>query len=109
MACSATKRFTTSTPASSCEMPMTCSRSPYFACSAIKSGISARHGGHHVAQKLTIVTLPRSDASEISRPSIVLALKDGASAGCLKNRIVIRSPAGSGDEASAASSRAARE
>src|SRR5690625_4739138 len=42
------------------------------------SGISARHGGHHVAQKFTITLSPlRSDNLTIS-PSNVLRSKSGA-------------------------------
>ena len=43
-----------------------------------RSGISARHGGHHVAQKLTMTTLPRSEAADSSRPSRSLTVNAGA-------------------------------
>src|SRR5476649_2626692 len=51
-------------------MPTTCSVSLYLACSATRSGISARQGPHQVAQKLTMTTFPRSDAIEISMASL---------------------------------------
>ena len=60
---------------------MTCSVSLYFSCSATRSGISARHGPHQVAQKLTMTTLPRSDAGEISRPSRSVTVNAGAGFG----------------------------
>src|SRR6185436_17865136 len=58
-------------------------------------GISARHGPHHVAQKLTMVTFPRQSAEEIDRPSRSVAVNAGTAAGSRKKRSVIFSP-GSG-------------
>ena len=67
---------------------MTTRWSRYFSCSATRSGISARHGGHQVAQKLRMTTLPRSDAEDSSRPSRSLTVNAGAVAGLRKKRSV---------------------
>src|SRR5262245_6410846 len=56
-------------------MPRTTRRSWYLFWSRIKSGISARQGGHQVAQKFTSTTLPRSDSDEMVRPSISVTVK----------------------------------
>src|SRR4026208_1206984 len=56
---------------------MIVSLSRYFSCSSTKPGISALHGPHHVAQKLSRMTLPwpLNDASATSVPSRAFNLK----------------------------------
>src|SRR5580658_2533092 len=53
-----------------------------FACSflyaATRSGVSARHGGHHVAQKLRTTTLPTNDCADTAFPSSVWTVNAGA-------------------------------
>ncbi len=68
-------------------------RSRYLSCSATRSGISARQGGHQVAQKLISTTLPWNDADASWWPSRSTAVNDGAFAGLRKNRSAIFSPA----------------
>ena len=53
---------------------------PSFFAAAIRSGVSSRHGGHHVAQSLSTSVLPRKSASETGLPSIVVRWKSGAGA-----------------------------
>src|SRR5262249_54554364 len=70
----------------------------------MRSGISARHGGHHVAQKLMSVTLPLSSSERIVRPSRSRRVNAGAATGARKNRKVMTpelSPVAVGEEASA--------
>src|SRR5471032_551341 len=43
-----------------------------------RSGVSSRHGGHHVAHMLMTSVLPRNESSVTVRPSIVLSVKAGA-------------------------------
>src|SRR5205823_9078418 len=66
------------------------------------AGISSRHGGHHVAQKLTSTTLPRCPESLKPRPSGVGSAKSSATFGllglmrsrCLSARSTLRPAAG---------------
>ena len=67
----------------------------------MRSGISARHGAHQVAQKLTMTTLPCKEADDTSRPSRSLAANRGAAAGLRKNRSVTGPPPIDGAPASA--------
>ena len=60
-------------------MPIICSVSLYLSCSAIRSGISSRQGGHQVAQKLIRTTLPRSEAVDTGRPSRSVAVNAATS------------------------------
>jgi len=53
-------------------------------CHAAKTGISNRHGAHHVAQKLSNTTFPRKAARFTVRPSRSLTAKPGA---CLFSRV----------------------
>ena len=55
--------------------------SRYFSCRAIRSGISARQGGHHVAQKFTSTTLPFRSANETVLPSKSVTVNPGTSMG----------------------------
>src|ERR1700683_3473333 len=45
---------------------------------AFMSGVSARHGGHHVAQKLSTVTLPAVADAASGVPASVVACSGGA-------------------------------
>src|ERR1035437_2724797 len=49
-----------------------------FFAAAIKSGVSSRHGGHHVAQSFKTSVLPRKSASVTCLPSSVVRWKSGA-------------------------------
>src|ERR1700736_6119821 len=51
-----------------------------FFAAAIRSGVSSRHGGHHVAHSLSTSVLPRKSASETGLPSTVVRWKSGAGA-----------------------------
>src|SRR5262245_65863178 len=51
----------------------------------MRSGISARHGGHQVAQKLTSTTLPRKSLEEIVRPSRSVTVKSPTGVGSLRS------------------------
>src|SRR5580765_1846634 len=73
---------------------MICSRSPYVAWRATRSGISARQGGHHVAQKFTSTTFPRRSVDEIDFPSMSRMATAGAGEGSRNKRSVTFSPAG---------------
>src|SRR5262249_17635735 len=75
-------------------MPTTTSLSRYLSCSAASAGISARHGPHHVAQKLTITTLPRQSDEASGRPSMSCSVKAGTGAGLRKKRSVVSLPGG---------------
>src|SRR5689334_13235712 len=70
---------------------------PYSDCALMNSGISSRHGAHHVAQKLTTITLPRHCASGCSLPeasgserpaSAAPACGEGAGARCCRPKYV---------------------
>src|SRR5258705_9733801 len=62
--------LTTDGPCSSRETPTTTRPfSPYFFCSSMKPGISALQGGHHVAQKSRMTTLPSKSDDFTSLPS----------------------------------------
>src|SRR5262245_17782350 len=58
----------------------------------MRSGISARHGGHHVAQKFTSTTLPRKSAIEIVRPLRSVTEKSAIGAGSLRSWTTTGSP-----------------
>src|ERR1019366_4031985 len=88
MRCSATKLFTSSTGPVSSERPMIWSLPAYLVWSLMRSGISAGHGGHQVAQKFSSTTFPRRSEAAMVLPSIVLMVKSGAGAGFLTNLIV---------------------
>src|SRR6476660_1721850 len=61
--------LTTDDPCSSTETPTTTSPfSPYFFCRSMKPGISALQGGHHVAQKSRMTTLPSKSDDFTSWP-----------------------------------------
>src|SRR5205823_11556765 len=68
--------------------PMIWSWSLYLFCSSTRSGISARHGPHHVAQKFRRVTLLLYSARLTGLPSRVSSLKSGAGSGFRTRRIV---------------------
>src|SRR5437588_8738662 len=51
---------------------------PYLRAAATRSGVSARHGGHHVAKKFTTTTWPRKLDRLSGRPSVVASEKSGA-------------------------------
>ncbi len=51
---------------------------PSFLAAAIRSGVSSRHGGHHVAHSLSTSVLPRKSASDTGLPSSVVRWKSGA-------------------------------
>src|SRR5579885_3278183 len=63
------------------------STSLYRLCSAIRSGVSARHGPHHVAQKFSSTTFPRAASSVTGFPSSPSSLNSGAASGCPTSRI----------------------
>ena len=73
---------------SSTTRPMIWSWSLYLFCSSTRSGISARHGPHHVAQKFRRVTLLLYSARLTGLPSRVSSLKSGAGSGFRTRRIV---------------------
>src|SRR6185503_18872424 len=50
--------------------------------SRIRSGISARHGGHHVAQKLIRTTFPWYLLNRIVRPLMSLSVSSGLFTSC---------------------------
>src|SRR6266436_5454492 len=75
---------------SSTTRPRICSRSLYFFCSSTRSGISARHGPHHVAQKFTSTTFPLEPARVTGLPSRPARWKSGAGSGLRTKRIVGR-------------------
>src|SRR5690349_16899287 len=53
----------------------------YFLCSCSSSGISVRHGPHHVAQKLIITTWPLYWARLTLEPAMAASSKFGAAVG----------------------------
>src|SRR5580704_17172172 len=53
-------------------------RGVYAADELTRSGVSARHGGHQVAKKLTTTTLPRKSESLTDFPPVVCSEKSGA-------------------------------
>src|SRR5258708_32283799 len=73
------KGSTTEGPCLSSETPITDKPlSAYFFWSATNPGISARQGGHHVAQKSKMITLPLKSESFTGFPSTSLNCKSGA-------------------------------
>src|SRR5258708_5315631 len=73
------KGLTTEGPCLSSETPITDKPlSAYFFWSATKPGISARHGGHHVAQKSNMTTFPLKSESFTGFPSTPLKCQSGA-------------------------------
>src|SRR5690348_13547525 len=71
--------FTTEAPCWSREIPITVKPlSAYFFWIATNSGISARHGGHQVAQKSKMTTLPLKSESFTGFPSTSLKCQSGA-------------------------------
>src|ERR1700733_841234 len=46
--------------------------------SAIRSGVSSRHGGHHEPHTLITSVLPRKSASRTALPPVVVSVKGGA-------------------------------
>jgi hypothetical protein len=71
--------FTFDQPSSSSAMPTISNPFDLYASyTLIKSGISARHGGHHVAQKFTTTTFPFNLASSIILPLYIWSEKFGA-------------------------------
>src|ERR1051325_1629307 len=64
-------------------MPTMTSWSRYLSCSLMRSGISARHGGHHVAQKFSRTTLPRQELEGTVRPLRSVTEKAGSGVGSL--------------------------
>src|SRR5467141_3637843 len=73
------KGLTTEGPCLSSETPITDKPlSAYFFCSATNPGISARQGGHHVAQKSKMITLPWKSESFTGFPSTSLNCQSGA-------------------------------
>src|ERR1051325_1500623 len=82
MFCSLTNGFTASAPLSSTLTPTTSKpRGPYFACIFSSSGISKRHGPHHVAQTLRKTTfLPCATARSNGDPSSIVAWNGGMAA-----------------------------
>src|SRR4051812_24951472 len=58
----------------------------------MRSGISARHGPHQVAQKFSSITLPCHSESESGLPSSVSSLKSGAVSGLRTKWITLPSP-----------------
>jgi hypothetical protein len=85
MPSSFTNALTSSGPSSS-ETPTICRRSLYRAARSTSSGTSARHGGHHVAQKFSRTTFPFQAAVETGFPSTSLTKKAGIGCGLLANR-----------------------
>src|SRR5579871_1044253 len=79
--------MTPSGPSSSSETPMISSLSPYSCLSCSSSGISYRHGGHQVAQKFTITTLPGQSLFVTGLPKISFASSGGAGSGSFTKRI----------------------
>src|SRR5262249_28611024 len=49
----------------------------YCFWSSTRDGISARHGPHHVAQKVKVVGLPLKEASLTATPFMSLSVKPG--------------------------------
>src|SRR5258706_15661544 len=75
MPCAATKGLTTFDPSSSSAMPTTFTFEP--AAISLSTGISLRHGWHHVAQKFRITTLPFREPLFKVVPSIPVSEKSG--------------------------------
>src|SRR5665213_1797749 len=72
-------------------MPRMTSLSRYLSWSAMRSGISARQGGHQVAQKLTRTTLPFQSLDESVWPLMSVTVKAGTCVGSLNRRTEILS------------------
>src|SRR6266853_4985570 len=83
-----TKSLMASGSSSSTTKPRIWRRSLYLFCSSTRSGISARQGPHHVAQKFKRITLPRESVSVTGLPSRPLSLNSGAGSGLRTKRIV---------------------
>src|SRR5271170_2402306 len=84
MPSSFTNARTSSGPSSS-ETPTICRGSLYRAARSTSSGTSARHGGHHVAQKFSRTTFPFQAAVETGLPSTSLTRNAGIGCGLLAN------------------------
>src|SRR3984893_9095981 len=82
---------------SSTVSPMICKRSLYLVCSWIRSGISALHGPHHVAQKLSKTTLPWASASVRGLPSRSSSRNSGAGSGFRTKRMTLPRSCGSAE------------
>ena len=78
--------------ASSSEMPITCSVSLYFSCSATRSGISARHGPAPGRPEVDDHDFAAQRRGEMSRPSRSATTNAGAGVGLRKNCSVTGSP-----------------
>src|ERR1700723_74269 len=78
---------TSSVEPSSTDTPTTSKLSLYFLASPVRIGISSRHGGHHVAQKFKITTLPCHCAVETTLPSRSCTRNGGTGCGLLAKRI----------------------
>src|SRR5882762_2670577 len=87
---SAANFLTASGSSSSTARPRICKRSLYLFCNRTRSGISARHGPHHVAQKFTTMTLPLDAASVTGFPSRPATWNSGAGSRLRTKRMVGR-------------------
>src|SRR5580704_7183470 len=94
MPSSFTNALTSSGPSSS-ETPTICRRSLYRAARSTSTGTSARHGGHHVAQKFNRTTFPFHAAVETGLPSTSFTRNAGIGCGLLANRTT-RAPSACG-------------
>src|SRR3984957_7201444 len=94
MPSSFTNARTSSGPSSS-ETPTICKRSLYRPARSTSTGTSARHGGHHVAQKFSRTTFPFHAAVEKGLPSTSFARNAGMGWGLLANRTT-RAPSACG-------------